>query len=55
QDKENQPKRTTSGSFKFTFSHSAGAANAANGSKPPPSASSSGAKPAAPPSGQTAR
>ncbi|KAK2896283.1 hypothetical protein Q8A67_010771 [Cirrhinus molitorella] len=55
QDKENQPKRTTSGSFKFTFSHSAGAANAANGSKPPPSASSSGAKPAAPPSGQAAR
>ncbi|XP_058651910.1 serine/threonine-protein phosphatase 4 regulatory subunit 3B isoform X2 [Onychostoma macrolepis] len=50
QDKENQPKRTASGSFKFTFSHSAGAANTANGSKPPPSASSSRA--AAPPSGQ---
>uniref|UniRef100_A0A671QLD5 Serine/threonine-protein phosphatase 4 regulatory subunit 3 n=1 Tax=Sinocyclocheilus anshuiensis TaxID=1608454 RepID=A0A671QLD5_9TELE len=53
QDKENQPKRTASGSFKFSFSHSSGAANTANGSKPPPSASSSRA--AAPPSGQTAR
>ncbi|XP_067278733.1 serine/threonine-protein phosphatase 4 regulatory subunit 3B isoform X2 [Pseudorasbora parva] len=52
QDKENQPKRSTSGSFKFTFSHSA--ANASNGSKPP-SSSSSGSKPAAPPPGQTAR
>uniref|UniRef100_A0A672PKY1 Serine/threonine-protein phosphatase 4 regulatory subunit 3 n=1 Tax=Sinocyclocheilus grahami TaxID=75366 RepID=A0A672PKY1_SINGR len=46
QDKESQPKRTTTGSFKFRFSHSAGA---------PPSASSSGSTPAAPPSGQTAR
>ncbi|XP_051771996.1 serine/threonine-protein phosphatase 4 regulatory subunit 3B isoform X1 [Ctenopharyngodon idella] len=55
QDKENQPKRTTTGSFKFTFSHSAAAANASNGSKPPPSSSSSSSKPAAPPSGQTAR
>ncbi|XP_016117651.1 serine/threonine-protein phosphatase 4 regulatory subunit 3-like isoform X1 [Sinocyclocheilus grahami] len=53
QDKENQPKRTASGSFKFSFSHSSGAANTANGSKPPSSASSSRA--AAPPSGQTAR
>ncbi len=49
--KENQPKRSASGSFKFSFSHSAGAANTANGSKPPPAASSSRA--AAPPSGQT--
>ncbi|XP_043111083.1 serine/threonine-protein phosphatase 4 regulatory subunit 3B isoform X2 [Puntigrus tetrazona] len=50
QDKENQPKRTASGSFKFTFSHSAAAANTTNGSKPPPSTSSSRA--AAPPPGQ---
>ncbi|XP_016413018.1 serine/threonine-protein phosphatase 4 regulatory subunit 3B-like [Sinocyclocheilus rhinocerous] len=46
QDKESQPKRTTTGSFKFRFSPSAGV---------PPSASSSGSRPAAPPSGQTAR
>ncbi|NXU50357.1 P4R3B phosphatase, partial [Turnix velox] len=31
EDKENLPKRTSAGGFKFTFSHSAGAANAANG------------------------
>uniref|UniRef100_A0A673ZCJ0 Serine/threonine-protein phosphatase 4 regulatory subunit 3 n=1 Tax=Salmo trutta TaxID=8032 RepID=A0A673ZCJ0_SALTR len=30
-DKENFPKQTPTGSFKFTFSHSAGAANGANG------------------------
>ncbi|KAK6489493.1 serine/threonine-protein phosphatase 4 regulatory subunit 3 isoform X1 [Huso huso] len=30
EDKENLPKRTSSGSFKFTFSHSAGAANGTN-------------------------
>ncbi|XP_036353937.2 serine/threonine-protein phosphatase 4 regulatory subunit 3B isoform X2 [Ochotona princeps] len=30
EDKENLPKRTSSGSFKFTFSHSASAANGAN-------------------------
>uniref|UniRef100_A0A3B4C0N7 Serine/threonine-protein phosphatase 4 regulatory subunit 3 n=1 Tax=Pygocentrus nattereri TaxID=42514 RepID=A0A3B4C0N7_PYGNA len=41
EDKENLPKRTPTGSFKFTFSHSAGAANGTNGasSKPAPSAS----------------
>ncbi|XP_064411738.1 serine/threonine-protein phosphatase 4 regulatory subunit 3 isoform X3 [Latimeria chalumnae] len=42
EDKENLPKRTPSGSFKFTFSHSASAANGANsktGSTQPPSAS----------------
>ncbi|NXI95720.1 P4R3B phosphatase, partial [Psophia crepitans] len=31
EDKENLPKRTSAGGFKFTFSHSAGAANGANG------------------------
>uniref|UniRef100_A0A673ZB51 Serine/threonine-protein phosphatase 4 regulatory subunit 3 n=1 Tax=Salmo trutta TaxID=8032 RepID=A0A673ZB51_SALTR len=31
-DKENFPKQTPTGSFKFTFSHSAGAANGANAS-----------------------
>uniref|UniRef100_W5NE63 Serine/threonine-protein phosphatase 4 regulatory subunit 3 n=1 Tax=Lepisosteus oculatus TaxID=7918 RepID=W5NE63_LEPOC len=31
EDKENLPKRTSSGSFKFTFTHSAGAGNGANG------------------------
>ncbi|NXU71459.1 P4R3B phosphatase, partial [Oreotrochilus melanogaster] len=31
EDKENLPKRTSVGGFKFTFSHSAGAANGANG------------------------
>ncbi|XP_066552600.1 serine/threonine-protein phosphatase 4 regulatory subunit 3B isoform X2 [Amia ocellicauda] len=31
EDKENLPKRTSSGSFKFTFTHSAAAANGANG------------------------
>lgn len=30
EDKENLPKRTSSGGFKFTFSHSASAANGAN-------------------------
>ncbi|NWR38008.1 P4R3B phosphatase, partial [Tachuris rubrigastra] len=30
EDKENLPKRTSAGGFKFTFSHSAGAANGAN-------------------------
>lgn len=30
-NKESFPKRTPTGSFKFTFSHSAGAANGANG------------------------
>lgn len=50
QDKENQPKRTSTGSFKFTISHSAGAANS---SKPPPSASSNSSKPATPTSSQT--
>ncbi|KAK2865844.1 hypothetical protein Q7C36_001900 [Tachysurus vachellii] len=38
EDKENLPKRTQSGSFKFAFSHSAAAANA-NNEKPAPSAS----------------
>lgn len=50
QDKENQPKRTSTGSFKFTISHSGGAANS---SKPPPSASSNSSKPATPTSSQT--
>ncbi|NWX10722.1 P4R3B phosphatase, partial [Caloenas nicobarica] len=31
EDKENLPKRTSAGGFKFTFSHSAGTANGANG------------------------
>lgn len=52
QDKENQPKRTSTGSFKFTISHSSGAANS---SKPPPSASSNSSKPATPTSSQTPR
>lgn len=30
EDKENLPKRTSAGGFKFTFSHSASAANGAN-------------------------
>ncbi|XP_051507094.1 serine/threonine-protein phosphatase 4 regulatory subunit 3-like isoform X3 [Myxocyprinus asiaticus] len=51
-DKEGHAKRTPTGSFKFTFSQSTGAAN---GSKPPPSASSSSPKPASVPSGHTAR
>ncbi|XP_056114559.1 serine/threonine-protein phosphatase 4 regulatory subunit 3B [Rhinichthys klamathensis goyatoka] len=56
QDKENQPKRSTTGGFKFTFAHSAAAnANASNGSKPPPSSSSSGSRPAAPPAAHTPR
>ncbi|GAA6080939.1 serine/threonine-protein phosphatase 4 regulatory subunit 3 isoform X1 [Tachysurus ichikawai] len=38
EDKENLPKRTQSGSFKFAFSHSAAAANG-NNEKPAPSAS----------------
>ncbi|KAF4071365.1 hypothetical protein AMELA_G00272320 [Ameiurus melas] len=38
EDKENLPKRTQSGSFKFTISHSAAAANG-NNEKPAPSAS----------------
>uniref|UniRef100_A0A4W5PEK6 Serine/threonine-protein phosphatase 4 regulatory subunit 3 n=1 Tax=Hucho hucho TaxID=62062 RepID=A0A4W5PEK6_9TELE len=39
-NKENFPKQTPTGSFKFTFSHSAGAANGANGK---PAASHAGA------------
>ncbi|XP_051503414.1 serine/threonine-protein phosphatase 4 regulatory subunit 3-like [Myxocyprinus asiaticus] len=50
-DKESHARRTPTGSFKFTFSQSAGAAN---GSKPP-SASSSSSKSAAAPSGQAGR
>lgn len=38
EDKENLPKRTQTGSFKFTFSHSA-AATSGNNDKPAPSAS----------------
>ncbi|CAB1312779.1 unnamed protein product [Coregonus sp. 'balchen'] len=56
-NKENFPKRAPTGSFKFTFSHSAGAANGTNGANCKPStspasaASSNGspAKSAAPP------
>lgn len=39
EDKENLPKRAQTGSFKFTFSHSAAAANEKNNDKPAPSAS----------------
>uniref|UniRef100_A0A8C7UZD1 Serine/threonine-protein phosphatase 4 regulatory subunit 3 n=1 Tax=Oncorhynchus mykiss TaxID=8022 RepID=A0A8C7UZD1_ONCMY len=61
-NKENFPKRTPTGSFKFTFSHSAGAANGTNGAncKPvtsPTSAASpngSPAKSATPPATPTA-
>ncbi|KAJ8013884.1 hypothetical protein DPEC_G00034430 [Dallia pectoralis] len=39
EDKENFPKRTPTGSFKFTFSHSTGAANGTNGANGKPAAS----------------
>ncbi|KAL7855515.1 hypothetical protein AOLI_G00191190 [Acnodon oligacanthus] len=45
EDKENLPKRTPTGSFKFTFSHSAGAANGTNGASSKPAPSSSPASP----------
>ncbi|XP_051945942.1 serine/threonine-protein phosphatase 4 regulatory subunit 3-B-like isoform X2 [Xyrauchen texanus] len=51
-DKESHAKRTPTGSFKFAFSQSTGAANS---SKPPPSDSCSSSKPPAVPSGHTAR
>uniref|UniRef100_A0A8C7GYD5 Serine/threonine-protein phosphatase 4 regulatory subunit 3 n=1 Tax=Oncorhynchus kisutch TaxID=8019 RepID=A0A8C7GYD5_ONCKI len=38
-NKENFPKRTPTGSFKFTFSHSAGAANGTNGANCKPATS----------------
>lgn len=38
-DKENFPKQTPTGSFKFTFSHSAGAANGTNGANCKPATS----------------
>ncbi|XP_067091898.1 serine/threonine-protein phosphatase 4 regulatory subunit 3-like isoform X1 [Osmerus mordax] len=40
EDKENFPKRTQTGSFKFTLSHSAGAANGTNGANGKPAATS---------------
>ncbi|XP_028845285.1 serine/threonine-protein phosphatase 4 regulatory subunit 3B isoform X1 [Denticeps clupeoides] len=40
-DKENLPKRTPTGSFKFTFSHSAGAANGSSGANSKPATSTS--------------
>ncbi|XP_057197767.1 serine/threonine-protein phosphatase 4 regulatory subunit 3B isoform X1 [Triplophysa rosa] len=46
QDKENHPKRTSTGCFKFTFSHSP--ETATNSSKPPPSSSSNSSKATAP-------
>lgn len=45
EDKENLPKRTATGSFKFTFSHSAGAANGTNGASSKPASSASPASP----------
>ncbi|XP_030626763.1 serine/threonine-protein phosphatase 4 regulatory subunit 3B isoform X4 [Chanos chanos] len=45
EDKENLPKRTPSGSFKFTFSHSAGAANGTNGANSKAATSASATSP----------
>ncbi|XP_066515909.1 serine/threonine-protein phosphatase 4 regulatory subunit 3-like isoform X1 [Hoplias malabaricus] len=45
EDKENLPKRTPTGSFKFTFSHSAGAANGTNSASSKPASSASPASP----------
>ncbi|XP_054584142.1 serine/threonine-protein phosphatase 4 regulatory subunit 3B isoform X5 [Eptesicus fuscus] len=62
EDKENLPKRTSSGGFKFTFSHSASAANGANSTNsksvmaqaPPASSNGSSSKTATLPSSVTA-
>ncbi|XP_036291258.1 serine/threonine-protein phosphatase 4 regulatory subunit 3B isoform X5 [Pipistrellus kuhlii] len=62
EDKENLPKRTSCGSFKFTFSHSASAANGANSTNsksvmaqaPPASSNGSSSKTATLPSSVTA-
>uniref|UniRef100_A0A8B9HLN2 Protein phosphatase 4 regulatory subunit 3C n=1 Tax=Astyanax mexicanus TaxID=7994 RepID=A0A8B9HLN2_ASTMX len=45
EDKENLPKRTPTASFKFTFSHSAGAANGNNSASNKPASSASPASP----------
>lgn len=45
EDKENHPKWTSTGSFKFTFSHSAGAANGANGANSKAATSASATSP----------
>ncbi|XP_072525918.1 serine/threonine-protein phosphatase 4 regulatory subunit 3-like isoform X2 [Salminus brasiliensis] len=45
EDKENLPKRTPTASFKFTFSHSAGAANGNNSASSKPASSASPASP----------
>uniref|UniRef100_A0A4W4FKX0 Serine/threonine-protein phosphatase 4 regulatory subunit 3 n=1 Tax=Electrophorus electricus TaxID=8005 RepID=A0A4W4FKX0_ELEEL len=45
EDKENLPKRTPSGSFKFTFSHSAGTTNGSSSTSSKPASSASPAAP----------
>lgn len=45
EDKENLPKWTSTGSFKFTLSHSAGAAHGANGANSKAATSASAASP----------